>query len=98
MYKELIAKMQLRNWIDQIISDPSLPSLSPAPTVCVKFSVCGMFDLWQDSLLPGESPPVPQRSMHSSQPLCTISSILNARPSCLEFFLSQTPSFRSASS
>lgn len=87
--------MQLRNWIDQLISDPSLPS--PTPTVCVKFSVCGMFDLWQDSLLPSKSPPVPQRSMHSSQPLCTISSIL-ARPSCLEFFLSQTPSFRSASS
>lgn len=98
MYKELIANLQLRNWIDMLISNPSLPSPSPAPTVCVKFSVCGMFDLWQDSLLPGESPPVPQWSMHSSQLLCTISSIFNARPSCLEFFLSQNLSFRSASS
>ena len=101
MYKELIANMQLRNWIDMRISKPSLPPPAPTPPtpVCVNFSVCGMFDLWQDSLLPGESPPpVPQWSMHSSQPLCTISSILNAQPSCLELFLSQTLSFRSASS
>lgn len=56
-----------------------------------------MFDLWQDSLLPGESAPVSQWSMHSSQPLCTISFILNARPSCLEFFLPPTLSFRSIS-
>lgn len=81
--------MQLRNRIDMLISTPTPP---PAPTVCVKFSVCGMFDLWQDSLLPGESPsPVGQWSMHSSQPFCTISSILNARPSCLGVLFASEP-------
>lgn len=66
MYKELIANMQLRNWIDMLISNP--PPQPTAPTVCVKFSVCGMLDLWQDSLMPGEPLPIPQWSMHSSQP------------------------------
>lgn len=76
--------MQWRTWIDMLISDPSPP---PAPPVALSVACLTR----GRALTPASRCPVE----HDSQPLCTLSPIFNARPSCLESLLPQNLPFRS---